>query len=188
GIGRFDTGIGIMRRHFRASPTDSPRAPYDELDHIPFVPAEAGTQGQALRCLKVWVPASAGTNGDRFNRIEICSQHYSGSIPASLIIRVHLTSWTLTNSPSSSGVLEKASNPTAPRRPLTSGSSMILRSSALRRATISRGVLAGANIPAHESMSKLVMPASCKEGSSGNNVLRCSRVVAKARSVPALTC
>ena len=31
--------------------------------HSPFVPAEAGTQGQALQRLQVWVPASAGTNG-----------------------------------------------------------------------------------------------------------------------------
>ena len=32
--------------------------------HTPFVPAEAGTQGQALKSLKAWVPASAGTNGE----------------------------------------------------------------------------------------------------------------------------
>ena len=36
---------------------------------------------------------------------------YSGSIPASLIILVHLASWTLTNSPSSCGELENASKP-----------------------------------------------------------------------------
>src|SRR5262249_923486 len=32
--------------------------------HSPFVPAQAGTQGQIYGHCKDWVPASAGTNGD----------------------------------------------------------------------------------------------------------------------------
>src|SRR5262245_48572094 len=35
-----------------------------ELPHSPFVPAEAGSQGQAYKRLQDWVPGSAGTNGD----------------------------------------------------------------------------------------------------------------------------
>jgi hypothetical protein len=49
--------------------------PYQHFS--PFVPAKAGTQGQVLECLKVWVPASAGTNGE-------C--RYSALIPVSLIM------------------------------------------------------------------------------------------------------
>src|SRR3954467_3205114 len=108
-------------------------------------------------------------------------------MPASLIILVHLSSWTLTKLPSSAGVLENASKPSVPIRALISGLSTILRNSALSRVTTSGGVCAGANTPIHESMSKLVTPASCKEGSSGNNVLRCILVTARARSAWALT-
>ena len=65
---------------------------------------------------------------------------------------------------------------------------MILRSSLLSFVTIVGGVWAGATIPAHESMSKPVTPASSSVGSSGNNGLRCRRVTASARNAPDLTC
>jgi N-acetylmuramoyl-L-alanine amidase len=61
-----------------------------------------------------------------------CKTH-SASMPASLIIFAFLTSCTLTNSPSSSGVLENASKPTLPICALIFGSSMILRISVLSR-------------------------------------------------------
>ena len=111
---------------------------------------------------------------------------HSGSMPASLIIFADLTSCTLTNSPSSSGVLENASNPTLAICAFTLGSSMILRISLLSRVTMSGGVPAGAKNPAQDSTSKPVSPDSSKVGRSGSSVLRTSRVIASARSVPGL--
>src|SRR3990167_9136075 len=78
-------------------------------------------------------------------------QVHSGLMPASLIILPHLPSWALTKSSISFGELENASNPTLRSRDFTSALSMILRSSVLSLVTISGGVLAGANMPAHES-------------------------------------
>jgi hypothetical protein len=54
-------------------------------------------------------------------------------MPASLIILVHLSSWTLTKPPSSAGVLENASKPSVPIRALISGLSTILRHDVRRR-------------------------------------------------------
>jgi hypothetical protein len=81
-------------------------------------------------------------------------------MPASLIIFVHFSSWTLRCASSSSGELENASKPRAAIFALISELSMILRSSVLSLTTTSRGVPAGANSPAQESMSKPVSPAS----------------------------
>src|SRR5262249_16046329 len=64
-------------------------------------------------------------------RLAISTPAHSGWMPASLIILVHFTSWTLTKLSSSSAELEKASKPVAAIWAFTSGSSMILRSSAL---------------------------------------------------------
>src|ERR1700730_1935510 len=112
---------------------------------------------------------------------------YSGWRPASLTILPHLPSWTLMKFPNSSDGLENASKPTLPSFDLMSASSMILRSSVLSRATISGGVWAGATMPAHESMSKPVTPASSRVGNSGKSGLRCSRVTASARNAPERT-
>src|SRR6516225_3783788 len=109
-------------------------------------------------------------------------------MPASLTILPHLPSWTLTKSSNSVGVLENASKPTLPSFDLTSGSSIILRSSLLSCVTITGGVWAGATIPAHESMSNPLTPASSSVGNSGNSGLRCRRVTASARNAPDLTC
>ena len=68
---------------------------------------------------------------------------YSGWMPASLIILLHLSSWTLTKSSSSSGELENASKPSGAIFALVSGLSMILRSSALSCVTNPGGVPAG---------------------------------------------
>src|SRR5215207_744290 len=78
---------------------------------------------------------------------------HCASMPESLISFVHNTSCSCTNWLSSCGVPENASKPASPSRRLTSGLSMILRSSAFRRPTTSAGVPAGANTPAHEVMS-----------------------------------
>ena len=86
------------------------------------------------------------------------------------------------------GELENASKPAFASVAFTVGLSMILRSSVLSRAMNSGGVPAGANRPAHESMSKPLTPASSIVGSSGKSAERLIRVSASARSVPALTC
>src|SRR5438876_8996409 len=113
---------------------------------------------------------------------------HSGWMPASLIILPHLPSCSLTRSASSSGELENASKPALPRVDLTSALSMILRSSVLSSVMISAGVPAGAKMPAHESMSNPVTPASSSVGNSGTSVERLILVTASARSEPAFTC
>src|SRR6266566_3798729 len=113
---------------------------------------------------------------------------HSGWIPASLIILPHLPSCSFTSSASSSGELENASKPALPRVDLTSALSMILRSSVLSSVMISAGVPAGAKMPAHESMSNPVTPASSSVGNSGTSVERLILVTASARSEPAFTC
>src|SRR6266568_4537484 len=113
---------------------------------------------------------------------------HSGWIPASLIILPHLPSCSFTSSASSSGELENASKPALPRVDLTSGLSMILRSSVLSSVMISAGVPAGAKMPAQESLSNPVTPASSSVGNSGTSVERLILVTASARSEPAFTC
>src|SRR5262245_13164354 len=93
-------------------------------------------------------------------------------LPASLTILPHLPSWTLTNSSSSLGELENASKPTLPRLDFTSPLSMILRSAPLSSVMMSAGVPAGAKMPAQESMSNPVTPASSRVGSSGIKIGR----------------
>src|SRR5258708_28052839 len=109
---------------------------------------------------------------------------YSGWMPASLTILPHLPSWTLTKSSISLGEPENASKPTLPSFDLISGSSMSLRSPRLSCVTIAGGVWAGPTMPAHESMSKPVTPASSSVGSLGNSELRCRRVTASPRNAP----
>src|SRR5262249_5750004 len=112
----------------------------------------------------------------------------SGLMPPPLTILNHLPRWTLQTPSNSFGELEDASKPTMRSLELMTGSSTILRSSLLICVTIAGGVLAGATIPAPQSTSKPVIPASSIVGSSGNSELRCRRVTASARRAPDLTC
>src|SRR5207245_7272133 len=75
---------------------------------------------------------------------------HCGSMPASLISLPQVASSDCTKAASVSGGPEKASNPVTAIFALESGSAMILRTSSFNRPTISAGVPAGANRPAHE--------------------------------------
>src|SRR5439155_4264198 len=90
--------------------------------------------------LWLWIPAFAGMRGNI----------HCGSMPASLISLPQVTSSDCTKAASVSGGPENASNPVTAIFAFESGSAMILATSSFNRATISGGVPAGANRPAHE--------------------------------------
>jgi hypothetical protein len=115
-------------------------------------------------------------------------QSYSGWMLASLTILPHLPSWTLTKSSNSLGELENASKPTLPSFDLTSGSSMILRSSLLscrhdRRRRTGRRDDPGPRIHVEAGYPGLVQRWQFREQRAALQA-----VTASARSAPDRTC
>jgi hypothetical protein len=96
----------------------------------------------------------------------------------------HLATSRRRNAAYSSGVLPTGSDPSALSRSLNSGEPIILRTSALIFAMMSRGVLAGALRPFQATASNPFKPDSSSVGTSGKVGVRFKLVTASTRSFP----
>src|SRR5512145_607864 len=88
----------------------------------------------------------------------------------------------------SSGELPTMSAPCEVSWSRTSGIRRTRTTSVFRRATISRGVPAGARRPFQPTASKSLRPSSCSVGTSGSTAMRARLVTASAWIFPARTC